>query len=123
MRLSPRRSANAPRHVVISQEPALLNFRSIGLSDFAVLEGSNRIGRIRLATERMPCVWLWSVTIHLPGGLPAGSSPDLERTKTEFKAAWKSLKARTTPEQLTAAYEAMRSGTMSEKPSPGGARG
>jgi hypothetical protein len=19
----------------------------------------------------MPCIWLWSVTIHLPGGLPA----------------------------------------------------
>jgi hypothetical protein len=85
----------------------LLKFRSIGLSDYAVLEGSNRIGRIRLATERMPCVWLWAVTIHLPGGLPAGSSPDLERAKTEFKAAWEALKARTSPEQLAAAYKAM----------------
>ena len=32
--------------------------RTIGLSDYSVLEGSQRIGRIRLATERMPCVWL-----------------------------------------------------------------
>ena len=47
------------------------------------------IGRIRLATERMPCVWLWSVTIHLTGGLPMGSANDLDTAKAEFKAAWK----------------------------------
>jgi hypothetical protein len=65
----------------------MLKFRSIGLSDFAVLEGRQRIGRIRLATERMPCLWLWSVTVHLPGGLPLGSSKDLDTAKAEFKAA------------------------------------
>jgi len=48
----------------------MLKLRSIGLSDYAVLEGRQRIGRIRMATERMPCVWLWAVTIHLTGGLP-----------------------------------------------------
>ena len=52
----------------------MLKLRSIDLSDFAVFEGKQRIGRIRLATERMPCVWRWSVTIHLTGGLPMGSS-------------------------------------------------
>jgi hypothetical protein len=36
----------------------MLKLRSIGLSDYSVLEGRQRIGRIRLATERMPCVWL-----------------------------------------------------------------
>jgi hypothetical protein len=66
-----------------------------------------RISRIRLATERMPCVWLWSVTIHLTGGAPMGSSKDLDTAKAEFKAAWKALKASTTPEQLAAAYAAM----------------
>ena len=40
----------------------MLKLRSIDLSDFAVFEGKQRIGRIRLATERMPCVWRWSVT-------------------------------------------------------------
>jgi hypothetical protein len=30
-------------------------------------DGSQRVGRIRLATERMPCRWLWNVTIHLTG--------------------------------------------------------
>jgi hypothetical protein len=75
--------------------------------DFAVLEGKQRIGRIRLATERMPCVWLWSVTVHLPGGLPLGSSKDLDTAKAEFTAVWEALKARTPPEQLAAAYKAM----------------
>jgi hypothetical protein len=91
MRLSPRRSANAPRHVVISQEPALLKFRSIGLSDFAVLEGSNRIGRIRLATERMPRVWLWSVTLPLPGDLPTGSSKDLDTARGQVQGGMEKL--------------------------------
>jgi hypothetical protein len=85
----------------------MLKLRSIGLSDYSVLDGGQRIGRIRLATERMPCVWLWNVTIHLTGGLPMGSSKDLNTAKAEFKAAWKSLKARTTPEQLAAAYRAI----------------
>ena len=85
----------------------MLKLRSIGLSDFAVLEGRQRIGRIRLATERMPCVWIWNVTVHLPGGLPDGFSQGLDTAKAEFKAAWKALKARTPPEQLAAAYRAM----------------
>ena len=54
-----------------------------------------------------PCVWLWSVTIHLPGGLSMGSAKGLHTAKAEFKAAWEALKARTTPEQLAAAYKAM----------------
>ena len=85
----------------------MLKVRSIGLSDYSVLEGNQRIGRIRLATGRMPCRWLWNVTIHLTGGLPMGSSKDLDTAKAEFKAAWEACKARTPPEQLVAAYKAM----------------
>jgi hypothetical protein len=85
----------------------MLKLRSIGLSDFAVLEGRQRIGRIRLATERMPCVWIWNVSVHLTGGLPMGTAKDLDTAKAEFKAAWEALKARTPPEQLAAAYKAM----------------
>ena len=51
-----------------------------------MLEGRQRIGRIRLAGEHMPPVWLWSVTIHLTGGLPTGSK-DIDTAKAEFKAA------------------------------------
>jgi hypothetical protein len=54
------------RCAFLRPEPAriMLKLRSIGLSDYAVLESEQRIGRIRLATGRMPCVWLWSVTVH-----------------------------------------------------------
>ena len=55
----------------------------------------------------MPCVWLWSITVHLPGGLPMGSAKDIDTAKAEFKAAWEALKARTPPEQLAPAYRAM----------------
>ena len=85
----------------------MLKVRSIGLSDYAVLEGSQRIGRIRLATEHMPCRWLWNITIHLTAGLRTGSAKDLDTAKADFKAAWEELKARTTPEELAAAYKAM----------------
>ena len=43
----------------------------------------------------------------LSGGLPTGSASDLNTAKAEFKAAWKALKASTTPEQRAAAYKAM----------------
>jgi hypothetical protein len=85
----------------------MLKLRSIGIDDYRVLDAGQRIGRIRLADERMPPVWLWNVTIHLTGGLPMGSSKDLDTAKAEFKAAWEALKARTPPEQLAAAYRAM----------------
>jgi hypothetical protein len=38
----------------------MLKLRSIGINDYRVLEGRQRIGRIRLADEHMPPVWLWS---------------------------------------------------------------
>ena len=93
-----------PPAIANSGHETMLKLRSIGLSDFAVFEGKQRIGRIRLATERMPCVWLWSVTVHLTGGLPMGSS----RTSTPrpSSAAWRA-EGRTPPEQLVAAYKEM----------------
>ena len=39
--------------------------RSIGIRDYRVLEGRQRVGRIRFVIERMPGVWLWNVTVHL----------------------------------------------------------
>ena len=58
----------------------MLKLRPIGINDYRVLEGSSRI---RFADERIPGIWLWNVTIHLPGGLPMGSSmPASERVAT-----------------------------------------
>jgi hypothetical protein len=36
----------------------MLKLRSIGIRDYSVLEDGQRIGRIRLADERMPPFWL-----------------------------------------------------------------
>jgi len=43
----------------------MLKLRSIDLSDYAVLDGEQRIGRIRFADARMPGDWLWNVTVPL----------------------------------------------------------
>ena len=84
-----------------------LKLGSIGIRDCSVLEGRQRIGRIRYAAERNPGIWLWYIQVHLTGGLPMGSCKDLDTAKAEFKSAWEALKARTTPERLAAAYQAM----------------
>ena len=47
------------------------------------------------------------LALELPGGLPMGTSKDIDTAKSEFREAWKALKARTPPEQLAAAYRAM----------------
>ena len=83
----------------------MLKLRSIGINDYWVLEGEQRIGRIRFAEERLPGIWLWNVMIHLTGWTPMGSSKDLDTAKADFKAAWEELKARTSPEELAAAYK------------------
>jgi len=87
----------------------MLKLRSLSLSDFSVIDGRQRVGRIRLATERMPCIWRWTIEVHLPGVAlpPTGSAKDRETAMAQFKAAWEALKASTTRDQLAAAYQAM----------------
>ena len=82
----------------------MLKLRSIGLSDIpsskagSALAGSVGHRTTRLALER-----------HSPpaGRIAYGLSPDINTAKSEFREAWKALKARTPPEQLAAAYRAM----------------
>ena len=73
----------------------MLKLRPIGPGAYSVFESEQRIGRIRFVIERVPGVWLWNVNVHLTGGLPMGSSKDVDTAKPEFKAAWEALKART----------------------------
>jgi hypothetical protein len=56
------------RHEVLGAQGNMLKLRTIGLSDYSVRRQAAH--RPRLATERMPSVWLCSVTVHLPGRLP-----------------------------------------------------
>ena len=66
----------------------LLKLRSIGQNDYRVLEGRQRIGRIRFASERTPGIWLWNVQVHLTGGLPMGSSKDIDTAASLALASW-----------------------------------
>jgi hypothetical protein len=59
----------------------MLKLRSIGIRDYSVLEGEQRIGRIRFAEEHIPGVWLWNINVHLTGGLPMGSARDSTRPR------------------------------------------
>jgi hypothetical protein len=81
----------------------MLKLRSIGIGDYSVLEGEQRIGRIRFSDERLPGVWFWNVVVHLTAGLRMGSANDLDTAKADFKAAWEELKARTSKDELAAA--------------------
>jgi hypothetical protein len=47
----------------------LLKLRSIGLKDYSVFDGRQRIGRIRFAKERSPGVWMWSIETSAPAPL------------------------------------------------------
>jgi hypothetical protein len=42
----------------------MLKLRPIGVNDYTVLKGEQRIGRIRYAEERAPGIWLWQVDVH-----------------------------------------------------------
>ena len=85
----------------------MLKLRSIGIGDYSVLDGEQRIGRIRFTDERLPGVWLWNVVVHLTAGLRMGSAKDLDTAKADLKAAWENLKARTSKDELAAAYKAL----------------
>ena len=78
----------------------MLKLRTIGISDYSVLEGRQRIGRIRLAEERLPPGWLWSITGYLTGGLPAGFAEDRGTAMAQFRV--RSSRARRSPVCLPA---------------------
>ena len=85
----------------------MLKLRTIGIDDYSVFEGRQRIGRIRLADKRNHGIWIWNITVHLTSVLPAGSAADRATAMAEFKAAWEALKAKTPPERLAPACKAM----------------
>ena len=67
----------------------MLKLRSIGINDYRVLlEGRQRIGRIRLAEERIPPVWLWAVTIRPATGQDPVTAIRLSKEMRAAVGAW-----------------------------------
>lgn len=43
----------------------MLTFRVIGPDDYSVRDDGQTIGRIRHVKERVPGIWLWTITVRL----------------------------------------------------------
>jgi hypothetical protein len=84
-----------------------LALRLIGPSDYVVIDEGHRVGRIRRAAERINEVWLWNVTVAVPGG-GHGTSTSLDAAKFAFRESWIEFKAEIGPERLAKALELAR---------------
>jgi len=73
--------------------------KEVGEEDYEVYEDGQLIGRIRLARERLPPIWLWSCTVLLPNP-PIGSAATLDDAKAHFQTAWIAFKESVAPEKL-----------------------
>ncbi|WP_453942764.1 hypothetical protein [Bradyrhizobium ottawaense] len=78
----------------------------IAVNDYSVLEDGQPIGRIRFAKERSPGIWLWNVTVPIPGP-PFGDANSISEAKERFKTAWLAFKEKQAPEALAKALAAM----------------
>ena len=84
----------------------MLTVRLIGLDDYSVREDGRTVGRIRLAQERAPAIWLWTITVAIAGP-PFGDASTLDEAKGRFKVAWEAFKSKHGPEKLAKAYAEM----------------
>lgn len=84
----------------------MLTLRLIDPNDYAVHEDGQLIGHIRLTRDRTPPIWLWSVTVTIPGP-PFGSAATIDEATTRFKAAWIVFKEKHGAEKLAQAYDEM----------------
>ena len=80
-----------------------LALRPVAPNDYIVLEDRQPIGRIRLARERSPPIWLWTVTVTIPGP-PFGDAKTIDDAYARFKAAWLAFKDKVGAEALARAY-------------------
>lgn len=62
-------------------------------NDYTVIDAGQPVGRIRRAAERNGEVWIWNVTVNMPGA-PNGTANSLEAAKADFRAAWTAFKAK-----------------------------
>lgn len=83
----------------------MLTKRTIGSRDYSIHEDGRSVGRIRYASERSSGVWLWNVTVTIPGA-PFGAATSYEEARAAFKTAWLAFKAQHGPEALAMAFAA-----------------
>ena len=69
---------------------------------FVLSGGLQRIGYVH---ERTPGIWLWNVTVNIPGA-PFGSASSLNEAKVHFKTVWRAFEMHG-PEELAEAYREM----------------
>ena len=84
----------------------MLTLRMIGVNDYAVREDGRAIGRIRYAKERSPGIWLWQVTVTVPGP-PFGDANSIDEAKARFRIAWEAFKVKVGPDALAQAFAEM----------------
>jgi hypothetical protein len=92
----------------------MFTLRLIDPNDYLVFEDSQPIGRIRLARERSPAIWLWNVTVTIPGP-PFGDAKTIDDAKTRFKAAWLAFKNKVGSEALAKAFAAMNDANRADR--------
>ncbi len=98
---------NKPRYALaVPKSKAMLTLHLIDPNDYTVHEDGQLIGRIRLARERTPSIWLWTLTVPIPGP-PFGDAKTLDEAKARFKTAWLPFKDRHSAEKLANAYATM----------------
>ena len=85
----------------------MLKLRSIGLSDYSVLEGRQRIGRIRLATEHMPLRLALERRRSPAGRIAHGFSQGSRHGQGTVQGGLGSSEGQDPAQQLAAAYRAM----------------
>jgi hypothetical protein len=70
---------------------ANLTLRSIGPSEWAVIEDGNFVGRIMVTGDPHEEIWLWNCSLPGPG-VSSGTAASLEDAQVEFRQEWKKRK-------------------------------
>ncbi len=84
----------------------MLTLRLTDPNDYTVHEDDQPIGRIGLARERSLSIWLWHVTVNIPGA-PFGDATSIDDAKARFKAAWIAFRDKQDPAKLAKVYADM----------------
>jgi hypothetical protein len=71
-----------------------------------VHEDGQSIDRIRYAKERTPGIWLWHITVLIPG-TEFGDAATIDEAKARFKTAWQAFREKHGPEKIAKAFEQM----------------